>query len=76
MREPQLLQESDLIVHARTLKSQRESTSSKIDSGMLDRYEKLRKKMGGVAVAEVVLAPGCGPGYTGSSPVGHHVVAS
>ena len=48
-----------LIAHARQLKSQRDAVASRIQSDALKRYEALRKKLGGVAVAHLQGA-GCG----------------
>jgi predicted nucleic acid-binding Zn-ribbon protein len=51
-----------LIAHARHLKSQRQPAADRLQPAMLKRYETLRKKLGGVAVARIKGANcgGCG----------------
>ncbi|MCO6450022.1 MAG: hypothetical protein J5I90_04465 [Caldilineales bacterium] len=51
-----------VIGHARSLKAQRDTAASQIDKPLLQRYEALREKTGGVAVAAVQGANcgGCG----------------
>jgi predicted nucleic acid-binding Zn-ribbon protein len=48
-----------LIAHARQLKNQRDTIASRIQSDALKRYDALRKKLGGMAVAPLQGA-GCG----------------
>jgi len=52
-------EQKTLVAHARQLKSQRDAAASRIQPDMLERYEALRKKLGGVAVAPLQGA-GCG----------------
>ncbi len=62
-KEAELQQERQaLIAHARQLKGQREQAVNRVQPAMLKRYETLRKKLGGVAVAAVKGANcgGCG----------------
>jgi predicted nucleic acid-binding Zn-ribbon protein len=62
-KEAELQQERQaLIIHARQLKSQRQPAANRLQPAMLKRYETLRKKLGGVAVAVVngVSCGGCG----------------
>ncbi len=52
-------EQQTLIAHARQLKGKRDAAASRIPPDMQARYETLRKKLGGVAVAPVQGA-GCG----------------
>jgi len=52
-------EQKTLIAHARQLKGQRDSAAGRIRPDLLERYETLRKKLGGVAVATIQGA-GCG----------------
>ncbi|RME84427.1 MAG: hypothetical protein D6775_05440 [Caldilineae bacterium] len=42
-----------LIAHARELKAQRETAAARLTAGLLQRYEELRQKKGGLAVARL-----------------------